>query len=81
MLTTLQRVTLAACCFVLLFVLVCPYTPSPTPVGKVKMVYFTFMILMVLSAISLLFSESRAFLPDAGRPVVHLIDMTCARLC
>jgi hypothetical protein len=81
MLTTFQRAIIATCCFVLLFVLVCPYTPSPTPVGKVKMVYFTFAILMLVSAFLIFFRELRSLVAEERRPVLQLIDITCARLC
>jgi hypothetical protein len=81
MVTTCQRAIIAACCLVLLFVLVCPYTPSPMPIGKVKMIYFTFTIFMLFSALALFFAEAPSTIVVPRRCHLRLIDITCSRLC
>jgi hypothetical protein len=81
MLSASQRTILLVCCLVLLFVLVCPYTPSPTPIGKVKMVYFSFVILLLLPSLAHLVAEAPVIFIQAGNSHFRLIDITCARLC
>ena len=81
MLSAGQRTIVIACCLVLLFVLVCPYTPSPTPIGKVKMVYLSFVILMLLSSLVRRVAVAPIIAIQTGKSRLCVIDITCARLC
>ena len=81
MLNACQRFTIAACCFLLLAVLICPYTQSPLPIGIVKIVLFTFAIFVQSSAIMLLTSDRALALVGALRTGTRPNEFTCVRLC
>lgn len=79
-----QREVILFGCLVLLFVLVCPYTPSPTtPMGKIKQVLIIPFALVIavftpwLTALAGTCSALFAALPCEAR----LRDLLCARLC
>jgi hypothetical protein len=79
--STFQRAMVAVCILVLLFVLVCPYTTSPTPLGKVKLVLF-FLTLLFFAAVLQLFAAPRpVFFAEYRLSGRLLLDVTCARLC
>jgi hypothetical protein len=79
--STFQRTLVATCILVLLFVLVCPYTTSPTPLGKIKLVLF-FLTLLFFAAVLELFGAPRpSLLLEHRLSGRELLDITCVRLC
>jgi hypothetical protein len=76
--------TLAAALLVL-FVVVCPYTPTPTAVVKGKRVQPQWLVMFVLS-LAMVFNWSATALVSTPLPAwekrsADLIDLTCNRLC
>jgi len=79
--STFQRPLIAICILVLMFVLVCPYITSPTPVAKVKLVLF-FLTLLFFAAVLQLFAAPRGVsLIEHRLYGRQLLDVTCVRLC
>lgn len=77
-----KRATLVACCLVLLFVLLCPYTPSPTPLAKVKAVLMMASVCLLLPLSQLLARVASAATQEAPRSAaVPLITLNCSLLC
>lgn len=77
-----KRATLVACCLVLLFVLLCPYTPSPMPLAKFKVALMlaAVCLLLPLSLLQARTAVAAAFAPPRSA-AVPLITLNCSLLC
>ena len=79
--STFQRTMIAFCILVLLFVLVCPYITSPTPVAKIKLVLFFLTLLFFAGAPHLFWTPRPAVVLEHRLSGRLLLDVTCVRLC
>ena len=81
-----QFLTTVACC-VLLFVVVCPITPTPIAVPGAKAQSVQIPVVAVAAmAVVLPFHSERQLLNTvsfeiSGVTSVNIVDLTCARLC
>ena len=79
----LQKAVLLAAAAVLLFVVLCPATPTPTAVVKKQIL----VGLLLVAASALLWKPTQmvAFIVERGAPAVEsgrsIRDLTCVRLC